>query len=128
MWVWMKPQIEFCTIGKCDILSYFISIESLPATCKSHPLFFLLLKHGDFQMGFHLFCFSILAHFYFLFLLFFKDPSICWGEIPLIGIFCENHLVNRIKVGTRNDKGLIWSLWNAWQIMPSSIRIGHYQA
>jgi hypothetical protein len=24
------------------------------------------------------------------------------------------HLVNRIKVGTRNDKGLIWSLWNAW--------------
>jgi hypothetical protein len=37
-------------------------------------------------------------------------------------------LVNRIKVGTRNDKGLIWSLWNAWQIMPSSIRIGHYKA
>jgi hypothetical protein len=32
------------------------------------------------------------------------------------------------KVGTRNDKGLIWSLWNAWQIMPSLIRIGHYQA
>jgi hypothetical protein len=20
----------------------------------------------------------------------------------------------KIKVGTRNDKGLIWSLWNAW--------------
>jgi hypothetical protein len=30
-------------------------------------------------------------------------------------------LVNRIKVGTRNDKGLIQSLWNPWQIMPSSI-------
>jgi hypothetical protein len=39
MWVWMKPQIGFCTIGKCDVLSYFISIESLPTTCKSHPLF-----------------------------------------------------------------------------------------
>jgi hypothetical protein len=36
---WMKPQIGFCTIGKCDPLSYFISIESLPAACKSHPLF-----------------------------------------------------------------------------------------
>jgi hypothetical protein len=36
--------------------------------------------------------------------------------------------VNRIKVGTRNDKGLIWSLWIAWQVMPFSIRIGHYQA
>jgi hypothetical protein len=37
-------------------------------------------------------------------------------------------LVNRVKVGTRNDKGLILSLWNAWRIMPSSIRIGHYRA
>jgi hypothetical protein len=37
-------------------------------------------------------------------------------------------LANSIKVGTRNGKGLIWSLWNAWQIMPYSIRIGHYQA
>jgi hypothetical protein len=34
----------------------------------------------------------------------------------------------RIKVGTRNDKGLIWSLWNAWRNVASSIRIGHYQA
>jgi hypothetical protein len=37
-------------------------------------------------------------------------------------------LVNRIKGGTKSDRGLIWSLWNAWRIMPSSIRIGHYQA
>jgi hypothetical protein len=36
-------------------------------------------------------------------------------------------LVYSIKVGTRNDKGLIWSLWNAYWIMPSLIRIGHYQ-
>jgi hypothetical protein len=57
-------------------------------------------------MRFHLFCFSILTPF-FLFLLFFEDPSFLWEEIPLIGIFYENHLVNRIKVGTRNNKGLI---------------------
>jgi hypothetical protein len=80
-------------------------------------------------MRFHLFCFSILAPFSFSFFFFFpEDPSFCCGEIPLIKIFYENHLINRIKVGTRNDKGLIWSLWNAWRIMPSSIRLGHYQA
>jgi hypothetical protein len=39
MWVSLKPQIVFCTIRKCDLLSYFISIEALPAACKSHPLF-----------------------------------------------------------------------------------------
>jgi hypothetical protein len=78
-------------------------------------------------MKFHLFCFSILAPFS-LISSFFEDLSFCRGEIPHIDIFWENHLVNRIKVGTSNDKGLIWSLWNAWRIMPSSIRIGHYQA
>jgi hypothetical protein len=39
MWMWMKPLIRFCTTEKCDLLSYFISIESLRAACKSHPLF-----------------------------------------------------------------------------------------
>jgi hypothetical protein len=39
MLVWMKPQIGFCTRGKWYLLSYFISIESLPTACKSHPLF-----------------------------------------------------------------------------------------
>jgi hypothetical protein len=39
VWVWMKSQIRFCTIGKCDLLSYFISIKSLPIACKSHPFF-----------------------------------------------------------------------------------------
>jgi hypothetical protein len=39
MWLWMKPQIGFCNIGKCDLLSYFVSIESLLAACKSHHLF-----------------------------------------------------------------------------------------
>jgi hypothetical protein len=39
MWVWMKQHIGFYTIGKCDLLFYFISIESLPAACKSHSLF-----------------------------------------------------------------------------------------
>jgi hypothetical protein len=23
MWVWMTPHIEFCTIGKCDLLYFF---------------------------------------------------------------------------------------------------------
>jgi hypothetical protein len=41
MSVCMKPQIGFCTVGKCDLLSYFISIESLPTACKSHSLFLL---------------------------------------------------------------------------------------
>jgi hypothetical protein len=58
VWVWMRPHIGFCTIGKCDLLSFFLLIESLPAACKFYPLFF---KHGAFQMRFHLFCFSILA-------------------------------------------------------------------
>jgi hypothetical protein len=40
VWVWMRPNIRFCTIGKCDLLSFFLLIESLPAACKSHPLSF----------------------------------------------------------------------------------------
>jgi hypothetical protein len=46
VWVWMRPHIGFCTIGKCDLLSFFLFIESLPAACKFHPPFF---KHGDFS-------------------------------------------------------------------------------
>jgi hypothetical protein len=38
--VWMRPHIRFCTIGKCDPLSAFLLIESLPAACKFHPPFF----------------------------------------------------------------------------------------
>jgi hypothetical protein len=40
VWVWMRQHIGFCTIGKCDLLSFFLLIESLPAACKSHPLLF----------------------------------------------------------------------------------------
>jgi hypothetical protein len=40
VWVWMRPHIRFCTIGKYDLFSFFLLIESLPATYKSHPLFF----------------------------------------------------------------------------------------
>jgi hypothetical protein len=71
-------------------------------------------------MRFHLFYFSIFTP-----LSFFQGSFFCCGEISLIRIFYENHLVNRIKVRTRNDKGLIWSVWNAWRITPYSIRIGH---
>jgi hypothetical protein len=38
-WAWMRPHIRFCTIGKCDVLPSFLSIESLPAVYKFHPLF-----------------------------------------------------------------------------------------
>jgi hypothetical protein len=64
VWVWMVPHIGFCTIGKCVLLSFFLLIESLPAACKSRPPSFSL-KHGAFQMRFHLFCFSILAPLFF---------------------------------------------------------------
>jgi hypothetical protein len=40
VWVWMMPNIGFCTIEKCDLLSFFLLIESLPAAYKFYPLFF----------------------------------------------------------------------------------------
>jgi hypothetical protein len=39
VWVRMRPHIRFCTIGNCDLLSFFLFIESLPAAYKFHPLF-----------------------------------------------------------------------------------------
>jgi hypothetical protein len=48
VWVWMRPHIEFCTIEKCDLLSFFLLIESLPAACKFHPLFFSPFKTWSF--------------------------------------------------------------------------------
>jgi hypothetical protein len=26
VWVWMRPHIGFCTIGKCDVLPFFLLI------------------------------------------------------------------------------------------------------
>jgi hypothetical protein len=40
VWLWMRPHIGFCGIGKCDPLSVFLLIESLLAAYKFHPLFF----------------------------------------------------------------------------------------
>jgi hypothetical protein len=39
VWVWVRPHIRFCTIGNCDLLSFFLLIDSLPAACKFHHLF-----------------------------------------------------------------------------------------
>jgi hypothetical protein len=39
VWVWMRSHIGFYTIGKCDLLSFFLSIESVPAACKFYPFF-----------------------------------------------------------------------------------------
>jgi hypothetical protein len=74
MWVWMRPQIGFCTIGKYYLLSYFISIESLPTTCKSHPLFLFSFWNMElFKWGFMSFAFQSLHLFLFLF----EDLSFC---------------------------------------------------
>jgi hypothetical protein len=59
VWVWMRPHIRFCTIGNRDLLSFFLLIESLPATCKFHPLFFL--KTWSFSAVVLPFFFSILT-------------------------------------------------------------------
>jgi hypothetical protein len=71
VWVWMRLHIRFDTIGKCDLLSFFLLIESLSAACKFSSIF---LKHGAFQMRFHLFFFSILDP------LSFEDPSFAMGD------------------------------------------------
>jgi hypothetical protein len=34
VWVWMRPHIRICTIGKCDLLSFFLLIGSLAGACK----------------------------------------------------------------------------------------------
>jgi hypothetical protein len=80
VWIWMRPHIGLCTIEKCDLLSFFLLIESLPAAYKFHHLFF---ETWSFFMRCHCFCLSILAPSFFLF----EDPSFCWEEIPLIRIF-----------------------------------------
>jgi hypothetical protein len=49
VWVWMRPHIRFFTIGKCDLLSFFLLIESLTAACKSHPLFFVFFETWSFS-------------------------------------------------------------------------------
>jgi hypothetical protein len=40
VWVGTRPHIRFCTIGKYDLLFFFLLIESLPSAYKFHPLFF----------------------------------------------------------------------------------------
>jgi hypothetical protein len=45
VWVWMRSHIGFCTIGKCDLLSFFLSFDRISPSSLSFILFFLL-KHG----------------------------------------------------------------------------------
>jgi hypothetical protein len=78
VWVWMMSHIGFCTMGKCGLLSFFLLIESLSAACKFHPLF--CTWSSSYEV-------SPLLLFNPCSLLFFWDPSFCWEEIPLIGIF-----------------------------------------
>jgi hypothetical protein len=66
VWVWMRPHIRFCAIGKCDPLSAFLLIESLLVACKFHPF----LYHGALHVRFQIFCFSILSPLFLRILLF----------------------------------------------------------
>jgi hypothetical protein len=47
VWVRMRAHIGFCTIGNCDLLSLFLLIESLPATCKFHPPFLFFYQNME---------------------------------------------------------------------------------
>jgi hypothetical protein len=51
VWVWMRPHIGFCTIGNCDLHSFFLLIESLRQLVNFILSFFS--KHGAFQLRFH---------------------------------------------------------------------------
>jgi hypothetical protein len=45
VWVWMRPHIGFCTIRKCDLLSFFLSFDRIsPSSMQILSSFFL--KHG----------------------------------------------------------------------------------
>jgi hypothetical protein len=106
-----------------QILSSFFSFLLLNHGTSSYEVSPLLLFNPC--PSFFLFLFLFLS---FFFSLFFLRILLLLGRDSTHWNFLENHMVNRIKVGTRNDKGLIWSLWNAGCVMPFSIRIGHYQA
>jgi hypothetical protein len=83
VWVWMRSHIGFCTIGYCDLLSFFLLIESLPAACKFHPLFlfFSFLKTWSFLTEVSPpFLFNPCSHFL-------RVSFFYWGEISFIGIF-----------------------------------------
>jgi hypothetical protein len=47
VWVWMRPHVRFCTIVNCDLLSFFLLIESLLAACKFHPLFLFFSQNME---------------------------------------------------------------------------------
>jgi hypothetical protein len=47
VWVWNRPHIGFCTIGNCDIFSFFLLIEYLSAAHKFYPLFLLFSQNME---------------------------------------------------------------------------------
>jgi hypothetical protein len=47
VWVWMMSHIGFCTTGNCDLLSFILLIECLPATCKFDPLFLFFSQNME---------------------------------------------------------------------------------
>jgi hypothetical protein len=68
MWVWMKPQIKFCTIGKYDLLSYIISIEHSQQLVNHILHFFSPFKTWSFSNeGSPLLVFNPCSFFFFFF-------------------------------------------------------------
>jgi hypothetical protein len=51
VWVRMRPHVGFCTIGKCDLLSFFLLIESLSVASKFHPLFFFVTWSSSYEVS-----------------------------------------------------------------------------
>ncbi len=49
VWVWMRPHIGFCMVGKCDLLSFFFDKISPNNLQISSSLFFLSL-FGDMEL------------------------------------------------------------------------------
>jgi hypothetical protein len=79
VWLWMRSHIRFYTIEKYDLLSFFSLIESLPAACKFHPLFFVT-RNSSYEV-------SPLLLFNHYSLLFFLGSFFLLGRDSLIGIF-----------------------------------------
>jgi hypothetical protein len=85
VWVWMRPHIRFCTIGNCDLLSFFFDkISPNNLQISSSLFFFLFLETWSFSnevLPLLLFNPCSFSSSFFL------GSFVCWGEIPLIRIF-----------------------------------------
>jgi hypothetical protein len=71
VWVWMMPHIGFFTIGKCDLLPFFLLIKYLPVACKFYHLSLSLFE----TWSFFIWCFT--SYFSVLTPPFFRESFFC---------------------------------------------------